>query len=413
MHFIDRKVIMQDNTIALQVAAMRERVRALYRTSHVTAHEREILPQAFEELQVAMEELQAMHDEMHEQQVHLLSTHEEIEGERQMYQDLFEHAPVAYLVTGINGTIHRANQAAAALFQSSDKALIGRSLALFVPEGERRAFRFQLGELPESGDIYAWETNMQPWKGTPFYAALTTMLVRGKLGRPVALRWVVQNISERMAAEQQLAARAAMLEQRLAELESSHISAQSQSYEHAGMFATRADIAARRAGAAIEASLQLATSYDGEESLERAMRMLIPALGELCILDIIVDDARIRRLLISHAGPGEALERVPWHTYLPGDGLARVESHYATLPQMSVNLSGDLASVIVLDPNHRRLLKPLKASQWICAPLQIHDQTLGALFLAAGVDDRYGPDELALAREVANRAAIVVARSDH
>jgi PAS domain S-box-containing protein len=186
---------MSDNTWHQQLEAMRRRVATLYRSAATEPAQHQLLPMAFEELQNALEEMEVMCEELHLQHELLLNTRERIETEFQSYQDLFLSAPVAYLITSLNGTIRQANHAAAALFQTAEKFMIGRSLALFVPEGQRRAFREYLAQMSHSQHPQLWETRMQPWRGTPFQATLTTAVARGPLGYPTAVRWIVQDMA--------------------------------------------------------------------------------------------------------------------------------------------------------------------------------------------------------------------------
>jgi PAS domain S-box-containing protein len=187
---------MSDKVWSQQIETMRRRVATLYRSAAIQTTPHDLLPIAFEELQNAMEELQAINDELCLQHEQLLNTREQIEAEFQMYQDLFVCAPVAYLITSLNGAIRQANHAAAVLFHSAEKFLIGRSLALFVPEGERRAFHERLVQLrSQSQHPQIWETRMQPWRGASFQALLTTAFAHGPLGRPTAIRWIVQDVA--------------------------------------------------------------------------------------------------------------------------------------------------------------------------------------------------------------------------
>jgi PAS domain S-box-containing protein len=197
-----------------QIAAMRQRVATLYRSAAATPHHHELLPVAFEELQSALEELQAMQEELHQQHEYLLNTRQYIEAEFQSYYDLFVCAPVAYLITGMSGTIRQANRAATELFSTVEKFMIGRSLALFVPEGERRAFRERLAQMRYSQQPQIWAARMQPWHGTPFQAELTTAVAHGPLGHPTAIRWIVQDRAARAPAEDQIHAGVADLEER-------------------------------------------------------------------------------------------------------------------------------------------------------------------------------------------------------
>jgi two-component system, OmpR family, sensor histidine kinase VicK len=193
---------MDDSTWPRQLDAMRRRVTTLYRSAAAEAAQHELLPVAFEELQTALEELRAMYEELCEQHEHLLNTREHIEAERQASQDLFDGVPVAYLITSLNGTIRQANYAAAALFHSAAKFMIGRSLALFVPEGERRTFRERLAQVRGQGQHpQVWEMRMQSWRGASFQAMLTTAAVHGPLGHPTAIRWIVQDVAAYARAE--------------------------------------------------------------------------------------------------------------------------------------------------------------------------------------------------------------------
>jgi len=181
--------------LSQQIQAMRQRMQLLYRSANGELHQQDLLPKAFEELDYALEELQTVEMEVYQQHQQLLDTREQLEAERQAYQELFEFAPVSYLITSPDGTIRRANQAAATLFTTIEKFMIGRSLALFVPEGERRAFRDQTLRLRALDGIQEWQTRMQPWDGPVFDAAISVDIVRGKLGHPMTLRWIIKKIS--------------------------------------------------------------------------------------------------------------------------------------------------------------------------------------------------------------------------
>src|SRR5262249_37935993 len=155
------------------------RIRLLYRSAGDEIDQYPIVPQAFEELQVAMEELQTVEATLREQNVALAGALDTAERSGQHARELFQLAPVSYLVTGANGTIRQANHAAERLFQTMERFMVGRSLALFVPEGERRAFRARFAELRNAQATLEWEQQMQPWNGEPFDAQLTTVAVRG------------------------------------------------------------------------------------------------------------------------------------------------------------------------------------------------------------------------------------------
>jgi PAS domain S-box-containing protein len=189
-----------EQLLSQQIQAMRRRMQILYRSANGDLHSCDLLPRAFEELDYALEELQTLETEIYQQQMQLLDTREQLEAERQTYQELFEFAPASYLITTPEGVIRRANQAAATLFESVEKFMIGRSLALFVPDGERRAFRDRIMRLHTLDGIQEWQAYMQPWGGQAFDAMISVAVVRGKLGRPMTLRWIIKK-SSRVSAE--------------------------------------------------------------------------------------------------------------------------------------------------------------------------------------------------------------------
>jgi PAS domain-containing protein len=100
------------------------------------------------------------------------------------------------MVTSIDGAIRQANPAALALLQISDRAVIGRALALFLPEGQRRAFRTRLTELLAAGQPQEWVASMRSWEGVPFEARLTAGLLCGASGRPIAIHWLIRALEE-------------------------------------------------------------------------------------------------------------------------------------------------------------------------------------------------------------------------
>ncbi|HEU4327430.1 MAG TPA: PAS domain S-box protein [Roseiflexaceae bacterium] len=206
-----------------QIDVMRRRVSVLYQSAQ-TISEQELLPRAFEELQLAIEELQSAEENLAEHHQELQAHIDQIEQERQRYQELFENAPVGYLITSLDGSIRQANQAAQQILGTTEKFLVGRSLALFVPSGGRRAFRERVSALRQTPSAQDWQVELQPWEGSPAPFELTVALIQGSLGRATGLRWLVRPAPQTADAAPsnpdettRLRARVALLEQQLAE----------------------------------------------------------------------------------------------------------------------------------------------------------------------------------------------------
>ena len=79
--------------------------------------------------------------ELREQTDELIAIRRALEAERQRYLELFEAAPVAYLVTDPMARVCEANRAAAALFGVAQGFLAGKPLAAYVDGTDRWGFR--------------------------------------------------------------------------------------------------------------------------------------------------------------------------------------------------------------------------------------------------------------------------------
>jgi signal transduction histidine kinase len=98
-----------------------------------------------EELSVAEEELRAQHDE-------LVAARITAELEREQYRQLFDCAPVAYVITDVAGTIQTPNAACAVLFGVETERLQGKPLQVFINPDARTDFRLELARLVASGE---------------------------------------------------------------------------------------------------------------------------------------------------------------------------------------------------------------------------------------------------------------------
>lgn len=177
----------------------------------------ELVEEAFEELRITLEELHIAEEELIQQNSELAAARASVEAERQRYQELFEEAPDGYIVTDDLGIVQEANHAAAALLNISQKFLIGKPLINYIHNSERPAFRSQLNRLSQLERLQEWEVLLFPRHSAPFDAALTVTIVRNCKGKPVALRWLLRDITERKLAEAQIRTLNAELEQRVSE----------------------------------------------------------------------------------------------------------------------------------------------------------------------------------------------------
>jgi PAS domain-containing protein len=108
-------------------------------------------------------ELDRAAEELRVQNEALLSARTELEGTSLLFHDLFELAPMAYVVTTPDTRILYANQEACALLLARPKnALAGKLLICFVPLEERSGFRSAVLRSASPGAISEWPATLLP-----------------------------------------------------------------------------------------------------------------------------------------------------------------------------------------------------------------------------------------------------------
>jgi PAS domain S-box-containing protein len=196
----------------LRLLAARQRIQALNQRAAVAPQPSQpLLDEILEEFSITLEELSVAHEELQRRNQELATSSWVVAVERQRYQELFDCAPNGCVLTDPKGIIHEANQAAAALFKVRQDFLVGKPLALYLQESDRQDFRQQLIRLQKGEQVQGWEVSVRPRDGLPVPVALSATSVRDVMGKGVALRWVLFDLSERKQAEAVLQEKAAFV----------------------------------------------------------------------------------------------------------------------------------------------------------------------------------------------------------
>lgn len=136
------------------------------------------------------------------------------ENHRTRYAEIFEHAPIARVITDRFGMVEEANRTAAALLRMSMPSLVGKPLASFVATDDRREFRQRLLELPGTRSPTSWVMWLIPRGAAPFRAEVYVVGSQNEAG---LLHWAITDVTERIALEEELRLLAAELEARVQE----------------------------------------------------------------------------------------------------------------------------------------------------------------------------------------------------
>jgi PAS domain S-box-containing protein len=203
---------MANTQFTTQIEHLCQRVRRLYQSAGPTQPHSAVLASAFVELEVALDMLRAIENAVRQAHLALEDMTATMDSEHQRYQELFELAPDAYLMTSMEGMIRRANHAAVILLQSTEKDLLQRSFTSFIPAGERNAFRTRLTTLRTMDHVQRWEFQLQPCTGTAIAIGATIAVARTSAGQPTNLYWLLRDKTARRNMEQEREARGAKLE---------------------------------------------------------------------------------------------------------------------------------------------------------------------------------------------------------
>ncbi len=184
-------------------------------------------------------------------------------------------------------------------------------------------------------------------------------------------------------------------------------------YREAQQARAAAEKAQQRLEFLVEASTILSSSLEYETILRKLARLLVPALADYCLVDVVDADGQVRRVETAHANPAkESTIRLLQEQYPPDlkmtYGVPKIlHSGIATLTEVTEDWQLEAAA---RDAEHLRLLRELGPQSAILLPLIVQDRTLGVITLATTNDSerRYNTDDFLFGKELAHRAALAI-----
>ena len=164
-----------------------------------------------------------------------------------------------------------------------------------------------------------------------------------------------------------------------------------------------------------EVSALLDASLDYETTFQKLARLVVPVLADYCLIDEAEPDGGLRRIARAHVDP-EKEQILYTNTQHPPEAdeedLARhpvLRVIRSGLPLLVADFTPEMVGVIAHDDDHRARLGVLDLKSYIIAPLAARGRVLGAITLAASDSGRrYRAADVALAEEVARRAALAI-----
>ena len=161
-----------------------------------------------------------------------------------------------------------------------------------------------------------------------------------------------------------------------------------------------------------EASRVLASSLDYHTTLRAVARLAVPTLADWCAVDVLTEDGELERLAVEHVDPDKVRLARELEERWPSDRTAPQGVHQVLRTgqaEMMAHIPDALLTAAARDPEHLRIIRALGLRSYICVPLTARGRVLGAVTLVHAESGRsYTPADLALAEELARRAAVAI-----
>lgn len=159
-----------------------------------------------------------------------------------------------------------------------------------------------------------------------------------------------------------------------------------------------------------QAGAILASSLDYEKTLTSVAGLTVPELADWSVVYIREEDGSLRRLEIAHADPAKKsvvaeLLKYPLDPRTPHPAFAVVETGQ---PEMVQETTESFLRAISHTEDQLRIYRSLGLASLLCVPLTAHGVTSGAMGFFSARPRRYGPEELALAQDLALVSALAV-----
>ncbi len=160
-----------------------------------------------------------------------------------------------------------------------------------------------------------------------------------------------------------------------------------------------------------EAADALSKPLAVEETLRALSEVLVPALADWFAVDLL-DGGRIRNILVAHPDPDKVTLAHELQRRFPTDPDAPTGSPHVIRTgksELTETIPDAMLQALIDDPGLLTTMRGLSLRCAMVVPLTARGRTFGALTLiGAETHERYGPSDLQLAEEIADRAALAI-----
>jgi PAS domain S-box-containing protein len=300
----------------------------------------------------------------------LRSANDALSRSEARWRDLIELAPDAFFLADLDGRFTDVNRAACRLLGYEREELVGKTIMDIIPVEDAPRLAAVRSALLVPGQIERAEWTHRRKDGSLVSVEVSSNVLSG--GRWQAF---VRDVSERKRVEDER-----------------------QRADEAQRFLT-------------DAGAALSTSLDYEQTMTTVGELAVRDMADWCIVDVVEEDDRPRRLKVICADPRQAplaarFERLPLDRSLPhlsGPVLA------TRRPLLVEAMTADQVASFAQSAEHLEILRAIGPRSVLGLPLLIRGQLLGVLVLISTTPARaYGAADLRLGQSLADRAALAI-----
>ncbi|MHB8575332.1 MAG: PAS domain S-box protein [Dehalococcoidia bacterium] len=160
-----------------------------------------------------------------------------------------------------------------------------------------------------------------------------------------------------------------------------------------------------------EASAVLAASLDVEATLRSVTRLAVPALADVCVVDLVNAEGELQRFSV--VVPDGVSDQPAWDV---GRQPLNPDAAYGPAavlrtgqPELLPEVTEEILRNASRSPEHLEILQQTRISSHMIVPLRSRGSILGLItFVSTKSRRRFGPRDLEIAEEIAQRAALSI-----
>jgi PAS domain S-box-containing protein len=160
-----------------------------------------------------------------------------------------------------------------------------------------------------------------------------------------------------------------------------------------------------------EAGRLLASSLDYETTLTNVARLAVPFLGDFCVVNLLQEDRSFLSLRVHRDSSKEDLLREMGRRYpaYPNNSYPISKVLKTGRSELISEIPEGFLQAAARDAEHLRMLYELRPASVMVVPLSVRGLVLGTIsFVSSESRRRYGPADLNMAEDMANRCAFAL-----